>query len=104
MKSIIALLVLFLFSLSAMAETFADKDADQDGQLTKSEFAGDDKKLKKKFLELDENADGVLSEEEFDAYGAADEKNGKKDKKDKKSKKDKKNKKGKKDKNGEENT
>ena len=90
MKFTIALFAFLLFSLSAVAETFADKDADQDGQLSIIEYAGDDKKLKKNFKKLDADADGALSEEEY----AAGEKKGKKDKKKKdKKKKDKKGKK-----------
>ena len=94
MKSIIVTLAFLLFSMSAFAETFEEKDADQDGKLSVSEYAGDDKKLKKNFKKLDQDADGSLSAEEF-AADSGDKKKGKKDKK-------KKDKKGKKDKNAEE--
>ena len=85
MKFTNAFISLLLLGSSAFANPFTDKDTDEDGQISISEYAGDDKKLKKKFKKLDKDEDGSLSEDEF----AADSKKDKKGKKDKK-KKDKK--------------
>lgn len=58
-----------LISLSLLATVSADimkeKDKDQDGKITIEEFAGDDKKLQKKFKKLDTDKNGSLSAEEL---------------------------------------
>ena len=76
----ISLLLFLLFGGSVFAEGLADKDKDSDGKLSVEEFAGDDKKLQKKFKKLDKDADGFLNEDEYKASM----KKGKKDKKKKK--------------------
>ena len=78
-KNWIALLLLLFFAAGLSAEELVDKDSDMDGKLSVEEYAGDDKKLKKKFKKLDKDKDGFLNEEEFKSSG----KKGKK-KKDKK--------------------
>jgi Ca2+-binding EF-hand superfamily protein len=72
-------LAFLVLSSAAYAGTLADKDTDKDGKVSAEEFAGDDKKLQKKFKKLDKDKDGFLSAEEFDKLSA--QKNKKKDKK-----------------------
>ena len=83
MNSKLSFIILLIFSLSAFADTFADKDTNQDGRISLTEFAGDDKRLKSKFKRLDTNSDGALSEEEY-AESLTEDKKAKKGKKDKK--------------------
>ena len=64
--SITALVSIFLMSKAfAEADVIKEKDKDKDGKLTIEEFAGDDKKLQKKFKKLDVDKDGSLSAEEL---------------------------------------
>jgi len=52
-------------SAFAEADVIKEKDKDKDGKLTIEEYAGDDKKLQKKFKKLDANNDGSLSADEL---------------------------------------
>ena len=78
MKKFISVFAFVMFIGGVSAEGLADKDKDNDGKLSVEEFAGDDKKLAKKFKKLDKDSDGFLSADEFKASM----KKGKKKKKD----------------------
>lgn len=67
MKNIKLLTTAILFALltSVSADLLKEKDADKDGKLSVKEFAGEDKKMKKKFKKLDTDKDGFLNAEEL---------------------------------------
>lgn len=70
-----AFIASLMFVFSSFAVELAEKDTDKDGKLSVEEFAGEDKKLKKKFTKLDADGDGFLNDEE---YKASQKKKGKK--------------------------
>lgn len=67
MKKCLVVLTTFALAAGAFAADFKTTDKNDDGKVSKEEFAGDDKKLAKKFKKLDKDSDGSLSEDEFKA-------------------------------------
>ena len=67
MKKCLVVLTLFAFAVTGFSASFKESDKNDDGKVSEEEFAGDDKKLKKKFKKLDKDADGSLNEKEFEA-------------------------------------